>query len=247
VPANIHDFFSGRKKFSGLGREELCIIGYNYNNEKFDTALFVDAGIVMPEQIIKSAPVRQAEFFAGRFVAKEAFAFFGVEASNIAVGEHRQPQWPSAFSASISHTKTAAVCVVAQNAAVDYLGIDIENCITSETANNIKQSIINEDEERLLLAHGYSLERGLTLVFSAKESVFKAAYKFVGRYFDFSAARLLEISQAQRRLRLVIEEDLSAQVHQGMVFELSFDWQDDNHDHRADPGGSVTTLLAGRF
>lgn len=66
-----------------------------------------------------------------------------------------------------------------------YLGIDLEKKLSKECVIEIKSSIISLDEENLILKSKLSFEDAFTLIFSAKESLFKALYPSVRAYFDF--------------------------------------------------------------
>jgi enterobactin synthetase component D len=72
----------------------------------------------------------------------------------------------------------------------------------------------------------------LTLVFSAKESLFKALYPRVGRYFDFLDARWLTMT----------EQTLTFELKSALTPELSAGWHCTLHWQRL-PGGVLTTLL----
>ena len=60
----------------------------------------------------------------------------------------------------------------------------------------------------------------LTALFSAKESLFKAAFGVVGRYFDFAAARVCAVDLEQQRLCLRLTETLCAQFAEGQLCDI---------------------------
>lgn len=62
----------------------------------------------------------------------------------------------------------------------------------------------------------------LTLVFSAKESFFKAAYNLVGSYFDFDTMTILSVDLEQRMLWFRIEKDLCASLKAGGICCMRF-------------------------
>ncbi|WP_244081513.1 4'-phosphopantetheinyl transferase superfamily protein, partial [Aeromonas caviae] len=77
-----------------------------------------------------------------------------------------------------------------------------------------------------------SLAEGLTLVFSAKESLFKGLYSRVGRYFDFLDARWLALTA--QTLTLELKCPLTPTLPAG--WRATLHWQ-------ALPGGVLTVLL----
>jgi enterobactin synthetase component D len=136
-------------------------------------------------------------------------------------GAHRQPIWPSGWVGSISHTSTIAVSCLAKSCEVGLLGLDLENWFAPEVAHRISATIVDRQEALYLGTLG-PFEHMLTLAFSAKESLFKAAYPQVGGYFDFNAARLVEAHWPSGRLVLGVTQDLSTSIRAGMLFEGHF-------------------------
>ena len=87
----------------------------------------------------------------------------------------REPLWPDGISGSITHSGTEAMAVVAPYPAL--IGIDSEAILAENEAREIKDGIIDVREERVLSHSGYPFALALTLVFSAKESLFKALFR----------------------------------------------------------------------
>lgn len=140
---------------------------------------------------------RQVEHLAGRIAAHEALRFHGVTDFVPGIGLHREPCWPPGFTGSITHSGNVALATVVAD---DHLlrvglGIDYEEIIAPTVAWDIYDGIIESAERELLAASPLPFNYALTLVFSAKESLFKALFRHVGRYFDFSAASICKIEQ----------------------------------------------------
>ena len=76
----------------------------------------------------------------------------------------------------------------------------------------------------------------LTLLFSAKESLFKALYPALQRDFDFMAAELAALAQAERRFTLRLTVTLSAHFKAGDCFDGYF----------SEDGDHLTTLVVVR-
>ena len=62
-----------------------------------------------------------------------------------------------------------------------------------------------------------------TLIFSAKESLFKALYPHVGDYFDFSAAEVVEINGNVGHFTIKLAQQLTSALKEGMTFKGYFD------------------------
>lgn len=136
----------------------------------------------------KAVVKRQAEFVAGRKLAQQALKQIGQGYDRpIAIGTHREPIWPAGITGSIAHCDGWAVCTVLKAEHLS-LGIDIEHRLEYQTASEV-QAMIGTAQEWALLAQQFDLASAVTLLFSAKESLFKALFPQVQIYLDFSDAQ----------------------------------------------------------
>ena len=197
-----------------------------FDVDKFDSILFSSLEIDLPSEMQRAVDKRKAEFLAGRYAARQVLAKLGVVKQQVGVGARRCPVWPEHIVGSITHTGDVAICAVASDNAVSGLGIDLETVIDEKLAKTIKDSIICREEEALLRRVPISFDKAFSLVFSAKESLFKALYPNVGRYFDFSAARLSHLCTERGNFRLVLQESLSQEFRAGASVEGCFKFTD---------------------
>ncbi|MFQ2063178.1 amonabactin biosynthesis phosphopantetheinyl transferase AmoD [Aeromonas veronii] len=175
----------------------------------FTPACYDAAGMVLPASLQRAAPKRLGEFLAGRFAAREALRPLGLAGSTVAIGPAREPLWPAGFEGSISHSLLQgggmALCAVRPGRAG--MGLDLESWLAERQASELWPSIVSGEEWARLAAAaraaGLSRAEALTLIFSAKESLFKALYTRVGRYFDFLDARWLAMTEQTLTLELV--------------------------------------------
>ncbi|WP_281558772.1 4'-phosphopantetheinyl transferase superfamily protein [Thalassomonas sp. RHCl1] len=200
----------------------ITLVGYDYRLADYQQSLFSELAIPFPASLSRAVNKRQGEYLAGRYAAIQALAELGINTRNIPTGEHRSPVWPEGILASITHTSTAAFCVAASKRAIKYLGIDHENWLKADNVAEIKSSIINEKEEVFLKQSDMSFEQAFTLVFSAKESLFKALYPGVGYYFDFSAAEIIDLNTVNNSLCLRLTETLTPAITAGARFNGQF-------------------------
>ncbi|MNQ83412.1 4'-phosphopantetheinyl transferase Npt [compost metagenome] len=155
----------------------------------------------------------------------------------MAIGRAREPLWPAGMEGSISHSQLAGqgVALCGVRPAQGGMGLDLEAWLEADQAAQLWPGIADEDEWGRLEAGagalGLDRSRGLTLVFSAKESLFKALYPRVGRYFDFLDARWLGMTEQSISLCLktALAPDLPAGWH------CTLRWQ-------RLPGGLLTLL-----
>jgi enterobactin synthetase component D len=201
----------------------------DFSAEALTPAAFADHGVALPAHIARSVRKRQAEYFHGRLAARHALAAAGLPVLEIGTGAGRQPLWPFGTIGSITHNGRRAGAVALPAGAWHGVGIDIESPATPEALDSLASLAVDADELRLLGAHRATL---LPLVFSAKESFYKAAYGDVGRFFDFSAVRVTAIDAAS--LTFAVAEPLSARWCVGTTVRAHW---------RALPDGDVLTAV----
>ncbi len=164
----------------------------------------------------------------GRYAAREASLDLGIAPVDVPTGAHREPLWPPGVTGSITHAAGFAAAAVAR--VPDYLGlgIDIEQVMERDVRQSIEHSIITPSEAACLdLQDGdFSRESLLTLIFSAKESFFKATFPAVGRYFGFEAIEFSGINVQEQTLSFDVIETLSPALHLGHRVVLRFGYLD---------------------
>lgn len=176
----------------------------------FDTSTFEQQDMLrLPHhpRLANAVAKRQAEHLAGRMAACEALRLHGVEDFIPGIGAHREPCWPPGFIGSITHTEQIALATVMPLGDNEHcgIGIDCETIINEQSAQDLADGIINKTERALLQSCSLPFCVALTLAFSAKESLFKALYRHVGEYFDFSAAEVTRIESQKLELVLVTQ------------------------------------------
>jgi enterobactin synthetase component D len=105
-------------------------------------------------------------------------------------GPDRYPHWPESISGSISHKSGRVVIAVASAKQVRSIGVDIETVMDVEKAERVATRILTPDE--LLHIHPSHIAKTVSLLFSAKESLYKALYPEVKKYVDFQGAQALD-------------------------------------------------------
>ncbi|MCE0556855.1 4'-phosphopantetheinyl transferase superfamily protein [Motilimonas sp. E26] len=154
--------------------------------------------VTLPNALQHAVPKRKAEFVAGRAVALAALQSVGCDRVDIPIGEHRAPVWPHGWSGSISHTDELAIAIIRPSSKVSLLGVDVENLIAATQVGSLMPLFVSAKERKLLAATQLSLPAFATLIFSAKESIFKAVYPYVKTYLEFSDAMLIGVDMSKR-------------------------------------------------
>lgn len=191
------------------------VVAYDRNDFTFQK--FAEHDIFAPAHIFSSVHKRQAEFFFGRWAARQALAPLGLAHFTVKTGAAREPVWPPGILGSITHNHRYAAAVALRHAEQAGIGIDLEEVVEAEMQEILATTVVSAPELAFLSALAVKLDFNvlLTLIFSAKESFFKAAYNLVGSYFDFDAMTILRVDVELQMLWFRIEKDLCAALRTG--------------------------------
>ena len=204
---------------------------YHFNVDFYKDSLFKVFQVPFPAVFRSASTGRKAEFLAGRIAAQHAFVKLGLRPQSIAIGNHRCPIWPPAVLASISHHGGHAYCLMTHRPANTEsgagVGVDVETLIQDVGAISIVDKIMSPSEISITSAHFNQANLALPLIFSAKESLFKALYPSVGRYFDFLDIAVSSIDTSRNTITLTLAQDLSMYFLRGQ--SITAHWQQ-QHD-----------------
>jgi len=201
--------FVSNTKFWLHKNKPVIFVTCEFQINRYSDSLFEQMGIRFPQSIKRSVVKRRAEFLSGRYSAKQALKhpIFNLQnIPDIPIGVHNSPVWPKAVRGSITHNSTNAVCAVGLKSDIKFLGIDIECILTEQKAKNISSLIHDSTEANFLLTKGIQANKATTLIFSAKESLFKALYPFVNEYFDFQEAKVKILDTHDQTIKLELEK-----------------------------------------
>lgn len=224
----LNDSFIQQLSVAWHLQQHICLVSCDYHMLAFTLAKFSQLGIYFPAELNNAVPKRQAEFLAGRLVASYALRLMNAANSTVHIGKHRSPVWPSGFIGAISHSGSKVLCLLARSPQVKVIGVDLEYFISANTAQDIAESIHHKAEQQLLMAQGMSGAHATTLLFSAKESIFKALYPQVQDYFGFDCAVLITADVSAGLLTFQISPELSF-LHQLQPVYQCFFWLTSNY------------------
>ncbi|WP_328764067.1 MULTISPECIES: 4'-phosphopantetheinyl transferase superfamily protein [unclassified Streptomyces] len=146
-----------------------------------------------PEELAlvrRMVPSRRQEFATGRHCARQALGLLGVPPGPIARTEGGAPRWPDGTVGSMTHCAGYRAAAVARRRDLLALGIDAEP--HAALPGDVRQAITLGSERVALadLAAAHPRIHWDRLLFSAKESVYKAWHPLTGRWLDFTDAVL---------------------------------------------------------
>ncbi|WP_139686064.1 4'-phosphopantetheinyl transferase family protein [Vibrio tasmaniensis] len=230
-------FFFYKKLYLNTPFVKDCSLFYNERNgqiltalkfsqAKYSLALYNTLDVSIPKVILKSIKERQAEFLAGRLSAK--FALKNLTGHkhycfDVGVGEFRQPLWPTNIVGSISHTSDTALAIVSKKSIEKTsIGIDIENICPMNIVDEVSSHVFDMNENTLLKNYGYSESQVFSLIFSAKESIFKSLFSHVNEYFGFEKAKLKSVDIKKYEMTFYLNEDFALRYQIPIKQTVSF-------------------------
>lgn len=159
----------------------------------------LDVGLFEREAEIVAGAVekRRREFSTARACARDALGQLGISPREILSGPRGEPLWPEGVVGSITHCDGYRGCAVGRSSDFAAIGVDAE--VDASLPDGLLGDIALPEERRALAAlagedPGPSWDR---LLFSIKESVYKAWFPLAGRWLGFEDARV-EIDRGSR-------------------------------------------------
>jgi 4'-phosphopantetheinyl transferase EntD len=150
--------------------------------------------VLYPEEqaaVARAVDKRRREFTTVRACAREAMARLGVAPAPIVPGPRGAPTWPAGVVGSMTHCQGYRASALAFRRDVLTIGIDAEP--DAALPDGVLKSVALDSEvtaiERLAATHpDTAWDR---LLFSAKESVYKAWFPLTGTWLDFAEAEVV--------------------------------------------------------
>ncbi|KAB8196053.1 4'-phosphopantetheinyl transferase superfamily protein [Nonomuraea phyllanthi] len=161
-----------------------CVVAADLFHDPPDATLFPEEEKVIEESVEK----RRREFATARLCARTALGRLGLPPAPVLPGLRGEPQWPHGVVGSITHCAGYRGAVLGDATKVATVGIDAEP--NDALANGVLEAVSLPEERahlhRLSALHPHvSWDR---MLFSAKESVYKAWYPLAKRWLDFEDA-----------------------------------------------------------
>ncbi len=202
---------------------DCTLVSACFTESALSSELFASYAIPAPKAAIK----RQAEFLAARLCAREALCLqTGLPSIPLQQENSRIPLWPKHSCGSMSHSHKICAAIVGNTQHWQGFGLDIEKPLSIPRAQRLAKTILTPDEYSIYSQ--FESSQGalyLTLVFSFKESLFKALNPLTGTYFGFYDAQVLDLEPAEKgQARLKLGKDLSAKWKTGDELEGQFSY-----------------------
>lgn len=164
---------------------------------------------LLPEEepeVARAVEKRVREYTIARSCARRALGKLGLPEVPILRGPKRQPLWPDGIVGSITHTRGYYAAAVARADEMLTIGIDAE---THDVLPEGVLGIVTLAEEREMLAGLPAGTHWDRILFSAKESVYKAWFPLTHKWLGFDDARLtFHLDENRFSVQLLVEPPL---------------------------------------
>ena len=139
-----------------------------------------------------SSVSRKEHYRSGRICAGEVLSKLGTRGQPVLRDpQTREPLWPEGISGAITHSGNWAAAAAGKTSDVSGIGIDLED-LERQVDSRISRHVCIPEEQKWLQECGEDfLEKNLKIIFSAKESIFKAFFPYTRTYLHFHDARIL--------------------------------------------------------
>ena len=154
---------------------------------------------LLPDHIARASHARRVSFIAGRICAELSLHKLGMETS-IPCGNFGEPIWPMGVTGSITHNDLFACAAAMRQTAPCTLGIDSELTAQGSARDAIRQLCLTENER----SSWPDADDGTctTILFSAKEALYKAIHSMVHRFVDFREVEATELNWSEGSLKM---------------------------------------------
>lgn len=162
---------------------------------------------LLPEEqhlIASAVESRRRDVTHARTCARRALSRLGVAEVPILRGERGEPYWPEGVVGSITHTRDYCAAAVASSRRVRSVGIDAE--FHDALPDGVLDYVAVPEERAWLKELGSGSTCWDRLLFSAKESIYKAWYPLTGRWLGFEDASVtVDPSSGTFQARLLVD------------------------------------------
>jgi len=147
-------------------------------------------GLLFPDEealIARAVEKRRKEFTAGRTCLRNALARLGVSRGPILQNKMRSPRVPRGYTATITHSGELCAAAAVKKGEIEAIGIDVEEHSALEP--NIVKMILVPNEQMMI--NDLPSRGGVhwaKVIFSAKESFYKAYFQIAEQYLDYLEA-----------------------------------------------------------
>ncbi|WP_380179355.1 4'-phosphopantetheinyl transferase [Kalamiella sp. sgz302252] len=215
---SVNNFVTIVSRISPAGHPDVLLLQARYQPALYNDDLFQDFQLPFPSRLNKAVAKRRAEYLASRVCVRFELNQFGIKNFILANDADRAPIWPQEIVGSLSHSRTCVSLLLAKASARKLLGVDVEEIMRPETAEEMRDMIVSPREAKLLLSSGLPFASALTAAFSLKESLYKALFPPFRQFMNFSEAEIIACDATMSSVTLRLTRALSPAFPVGRLF-----------------------------
>lgn len=204
---------------------DLLLAQARFDPERYNDELSLSWNLPVPPAVQKAVKKRRAEYLASRWLAREVMRISGFPDFLLQNHSDRSPVWPPGIQASLSHTDGAVALAMTRLPLC--VGVDTEITMRASTAEETATVLMSEEEIARLRALPLPFPQAATLLFSLKESLYKALWPQLHQPMDFHQASLLEIDTEKQKAVLCLHQTFSPVFTTGTRLEAEFQLEAD--------------------
>ena len=160
-----------------------------------------------------AVPSRKVQFVAGRVCARLVLEQLttAIPTGFLSRDLDGCPVWPESYVGSIAHATAFATAAAAPGHLAFGLGVDVEPVMSRDVAADVAAIVATPAEMRLVEeASRLDPLAALTLVFSAKESLFKALYPPTRTHFEHLDCQIVGLDPEKRSFVIAFHKPFNA-------------------------------------
>jgi enterobactin synthetase component D len=178
----------------------------------------------VPETLAQArVRTRVRDLLVGRACAQLALQQAGASSNQVGASPSRAPIWPEGWTGSLSHAAGIAWAVAARCSDFASLGIDLEHLLTAEAVESVHSVALTPGERRFEAWNDPGdVAWRTTVLFSAKESIFKCMSPLVKEFIEFTEMELASVDPVAGHLRFTCLRQLSPWIERGQQLDVRF-------------------------
>lgn len=157
--------------------------------------------------LARMGDTRRREYSSGRRVARHALGMLDFHRSAVSA-RGRMPVWPRGIVGSITHSRSLALAMVGRRRDVAGIGVDLE--LGQRVTDPLARRVLLEREREQVAEQDWP-----TMLFAAKEAVYKAVNPLVGEYLEFTDVEISASPAGTYRAAMTRPAESKAAVEAG--------------------------------
>lgn len=186
---------------------------------RFSCAVTHVSMVMRPKSAASCVETRREQHIGSRLCAARVLLEAGAAVTVIGRTEDGRPAWPQDFVGSLTHTPSFVAAAAAPARQRRSIGLDSERIAGEEESSAIGQVCCSRRELLSLAAWPFDRRCALSLLFSAKEALFKCINPVVLTFFDFLDAEVASIDAGRQTICIRLCRPLGMDFAEGHDFE----------------------------